>query len=71
MKRYRIVDDPVVARGYVLLDEKSTEVRSGKNPRKLSEWAFDNGADEVRHDEDLIKAEEFSWTMIPEHKATK
>lgn len=42
---------------YILGDQTGTVVRTGKNPRRLAEWALDNGADAVRHEYDLRKAD--------------
>ncbi len=47
---------------YLLVDEAGILVRVSNDPRKLSVWAFDNGADSVRHEYDLIKAEGIPWT---------
>ncbi len=33
-----------------LLDPGGTEIRTGASSRALSKWAFENGADSVRHD---------------------
>lgn len=59
LKRCRIVDlsapslDP-----YGLVDEAGEIRHTGPNPHRLSDWAFDHGADEVRHDYDLRAWEE-------------
>lgn len=62
MKKYVIVEIQDTAGPYALQDAEGKTVRIGYDPRKLSAWAFDNGAQEVRHDEDLIKAENIPWT---------
>lgn len=36
-------------------------LRADTTPEALSRWAFDNGADQVRHDYDCKKAEEDKW----------
>lgn len=54
-KVFRIVDWPheLPANPYAVLDETGDVRQSGPNPHRLSDWAFDHGADECRHDYDL------------------
>lgn len=57
-KVFRIVDFNDVAAPYPLLDPDGLMIRAAYDPRELSKYAFDSlGADEVCHEEDLIKAE--------------
>ncbi len=41
---------------YVLIDETDTVIRLGQRISELVDEAFDRGADEVKHEENLIKA---------------
>lgn len=43
--------------GTYYLMANGLEFAYGPNPEKLSEWAFASGAQEVRHDYDLVKRE--------------
>lgn len=60
LKVFRIVDNVIddERAPYALLDESDTVIRVASRPSTLSDIAFDLGADEVRHDEDLVKAED-------------
>ena len=50
--KYTITESGDERHPYALLDETDTVVRVDTEPAKLSRWAFDNGADEVRHEYD-------------------
>lgn len=51
LKTFTIVDGIGTAHPYLLIDDTDTVVRTGSKPRELADWAFDVGADEVRHEE--------------------
>ncbi len=57
---FRIIDNGVdEARPYALLNPEGEVIQVGDRPRRLADWAFDiEKADEVRHDEDLILADQ-------------
>lgn len=53
MKLWRITE--IGELEYALVDDTGTVRRTHESPSRLSEWAFDNGADEVRHEYDNVK----------------
>lgn len=56
MKVYKIVD---TSEGdLALVDEGNAIVQRSDNARRLSDYGFSNGADQIRHDYDLIAYEE-------------
>lgn len=55
---WRIVADLQEDGLYLLLDEDDVIQIMDRSTRRLSDWAFDNGADEVRHSYDLVAYEE-------------
>lgn len=60
-KKFTIIDNPDPAQSgvepYCLIDDAHQILKVSTNPARLADWAFDMlSADEVRHDEDLIKA---------------
>lgn len=60
MKLYRITR--LDFENYLLFVEGTdAAVRADPNPMRLAQWAFDNGADRVRHEYNLKFAEEESW----------
>ncbi len=56
---FRIVDSATgdLRDPYALLDDSDTVLRVSANRALLAFHAFNNGADEVSHDYDLVKAE--------------
>lgn len=65
-KVFRITDNPVDPKApYALIDETNTVVRVHTSAKFLATLAFDYyRADEVRHDEDLLRAD--SYSLLPE-----
>ena len=58
-RTFRITDNDGDERApYALLDDSDTVVRVHHQISVLSDLAFDLGADEVRHDENLVTADE-------------
>lgn len=60
----RIIDTGDDSTPYGLVEESTdTIVRLSHDPRQLAAWAFVHYGDEaeVRHEEDLIKAETIPW----------
>lgn len=56
---FRITDNNGDERApYALLDDTDIVIRVHHQVSVLSDIAFDLGADEVRHDEDLVRADE-------------
>lgn len=53
---FRIVDwtHELPLNPYAVLDETGAVRLTGPNPHRLSDYAFDHGADDVRHDYDLL-----------------
>jgi hypothetical protein len=56
-KRYTIKLHATEKRRFVLYDQNHQEVTVSEEPRKLSKWAFENGADEVAWLFDLKESE--------------
>ena len=56
---FKIIDVDDSRHPYGLVGPDDTVIRVDTNPRALARWAFDVHGEEieVRHDEDLVKAE--------------
>lgn len=52
MKVFKIVD---TSEGdFALMDDQHETIRRDPNPKRLSDYGFANGADEIRHDYDNV-----------------